>query len=174
MGKRETMGCRKIACAIVVWNVNCRVSGKTDCMQRKIKKRLAYCRRLERAIFGLRLFTGCALFVHVIGKLQVYNEIVESYPSILYIDSAASFIIITAIEALLATLLILGFKVRMAAAVLAFGIVLQLFWGSWALMMRNVAWLGISVFFVVAGGGIYSIEYFAGVRQREKRDFKQD
>ena len=162
---------RKIACIIVIWNVNCRMLGKNNCMQRKIKKRLAYCRRLERAIFGLRLFTGCALFIHIVGKLQLYNEIVELYPSILYIDSAASFIIITAIEALLATLLILGFKVRIAAAVLAFGIVLQLFWGGWALMMRNVAWLGISVFFVVSGGGIYSIEYFAKVYQRKKRDF---
>ncbi len=143
-------------------------------MQRKIKKRLVYCRRLERAVFGLRLFTACAIFIHVIGKIQDYNEIVESYPSLLYIDSAATFIFLTAIEALLATLLVLGFKVRMAAAVLAFGIVLQLFWGGWTLMLRNIPWLGICLFFVSAGGGIYSIERFAGIYYQKKRVSKQD
>lgn len=143
-------------------------------MQRKIKKRLAYCRRLEQSIFGLRLFTGGAILVHVIGKLQSYNEIVDSYPSILYIESAASFIIITAIEALLAVLLILGVRVRFAAAILTFGIVLQLFWGGWTLMRPNIPWLGIGFLFVSTGGGIYSMEYFVGTHYQKKRDSKQE
>ncbi len=135
---------------------------------------MAYCRRLERSLFGLRLFTGGAILVHVVGKLQSYNEVVDSYPSILYIDSAASFIILTAAEALLATLLILGVRVRFAAAILAFGIILQLFWGGWILMGPNVPWLGISLLFVSTGGGIYSMEYFVGTHYQKKRDSKQE
>lgn len=135
---------------------------------------MAYCRRLERSLFGLRLFTGGAILVHVVGKLQSYNEVVDSYPSILYIDSAASFIILTAAEALLATLLILGVRVRFAAAILAFGIILQLFWGGWILMEPNVPWLGISLLFVSTGGGIYSMEYFVGTHYQKKRDSKQE
>lgn len=135
---------------------------------------MAYCRRLERSLFGLRLFTGGAILVHVVGKLQSYNEVVDSYPSILYIDSAASFIILTAAEALLATLLILGVRVRFAAAILAFGIILQLFRGGWILMGPNVPWLGISLLFVSTGGGIYSMEYFVGTHYQKKRDSKQE
>ena len=57
---------------------------------------------MDWAVLYLRLFTGASMLFHNIGKIQNYNEIISSYPSPLYINPPAVFVIVTVAEALLA------------------------------------------------------------------------
>jgi len=52
-------------------------------------------------------FTGASMLFHNIGKIQNYNEIISSYPSPLYINPPAVFVIVTVAEALLAVLIVM-------------------------------------------------------------------
>ena len=67
---------------------------------------------MDWAVLYLRLFTGASMLFHNIGKIQNYNEIISSYPSPLYINPPAVFVIVTVAEALLAVLIIMGLWVR--------------------------------------------------------------
>lgn len=62
---------------------------------------------MDWAVLYLRLFTGASMLFHNIGKIQNYNEIISSYPSPLYINPPAVFVIVTVAEALLAVLIIM-------------------------------------------------------------------
>ena len=68
---------------------------------------------MDWAVLYLRLFTGASMLFHNIGKIQNYNEIISSYPSPLYINPPAVFVIVTVAEALLAVLIIMGLWVRL-------------------------------------------------------------
>jgi hypothetical protein len=70
---------------------------------------------MDWAVLYLRLFTGASMLFHNIGKIQNYNEIISSYPSPLYINPPAVFVIVTVAEALLAVLIIMGLWVRHVA-----------------------------------------------------------
>lgn len=80
---------------------------------------------MDWAVLYLRLFTGASMLFHNIGKIQNYNEIISSYPSPLYINPPAVFVIVTVAEALLAVLIIMGLWVRMSALVMSLGILLS-------------------------------------------------
>ena len=60
-----------------VWNANCTARG----MEKRIGERIAQCRHMDWAVLYMRLFAGGMMFFHNIGKIQDYNEIVNSYPS---------------------------------------------------------------------------------------------
>mgnify|MGYP001525024074 CR=1 FL=1 len=62
------------------------------------------------------------MFFHNIGKIQDYNEIVNSYPSFAFAGSPAVFVIVSLVEVVLATLIIMGLWVRASAIVMAAGI----------------------------------------------------
>ena len=76
---------------------------------------------MDWAVLYLRLFTGAMMLFHNIGKIQNYNEIISSYPSLLYINPPAVFVIVTIAEVLLAVLIIMGLWVRMSALVMSLG-----------------------------------------------------
>ena len=69
------------------------------------------------------------MFFHNIGKIQDYNEIVNSYPSFAFAGSPAVFVIVSLVEVVLATLIIMGLWVRASAIVMAAGILGVLLWG---------------------------------------------
>ena len=101
---------------------------------------------MDWAVLYLRLFTGASMLFHNIGKIQNYNEIISSYPSPLYINPPAVFVIVTVAEALLAVLIIMGLWVR----------------------MPEFAWLGIYVFLIVSGGGLYAFDAALTPSDRKK------
>ena len=70
------------------------------------------------------------MLFHNIGKMQDYNEIVNSYPSFASAGSAATFVVVTVAEVLLAVAIIMGIWVRMSALILSLGILLMLAWGG--------------------------------------------
>ena len=109
---------------------------------------------MDWAVLYLRLFTGASMLFHNIGKIQDYNEIISSYPSPLYINPPAVFVIVTVAEALLAVLIIMGLWVRMSALVMSLGILLMFAWGGFGAGEPEFAWLGIYVFLIVSGGGL--------------------
>ena len=47
-------------------------------MEKRIGERIAQCRHMDWAVLYMRLFAGGMMFFHNIGKIQDYNEIVNS------------------------------------------------------------------------------------------------
>ena len=62
------------------------------------------------------------------------------------------------IRALLAVLIIMGLWVRMSALVMSLGILLMFAWGGFGAGEPEFAWLGIYVFLIVSGGGLYAFD----------------
>lgn len=81
-------------------------------MEKRIGERIAQCRHMDWAVLYMRLFAGGMMFFHNIGKIQDYNEIVDSYPSFAFAGSPAVFVIVSLVEVVLATLIIMGLWVR--------------------------------------------------------------
>ena len=137
-------------------------------MEKKMTERIGEYRRMDWAVFYMRLFTGAMMLFHNIGKIQNYNEIIGSYPALFHIDPAAVFVIVTVAEALLAVLIIMGLWVRMSALVMSLGILLMFAWGGFGAGEPEFAWLGIYVFLIVSGGGLYAFDAALTPSDRKK------
>ena len=98
------------------------------------------------------------MFFHNIGKIQDYNEIVNSYPSFAFAGSPAVFVIVSLVEVVLATLIIMGLWVRASAIVMAAGILGVLLWGAPGSGTLAFTWLGVYVFLAMSGGGLYAFD----------------
>lgn len=99
------------------------------------------------------------MFFHNIGKIQDYNEIVNSYPSFAFAGSPAVFVIVSLVEVVLATLIIMGLWVRASAIVMAAGILGVLLWGAPGFGTLAFTWLGVYVFLAMSGGGALCVRH---------------
>ena len=144
-----------------------RIAGSRG-MGKRISDWIGQYRCMDWAVLYLRLFTGASMLFHNIGKIQNYNEIISSYPSPLYINPPAVFVIVTVAEALLAVLIIMGLWVRMSALVMSLGILLMFAWGGFGAGEPEFAWLGIYVFLIVSGGGLYAFDAALTPSDRKK------
>lgn len=115
-------------------------------------------RYMDWAVLYMRMFAGGMMLLHNVGKMQDYNEIITSYPSLLYINNTATFAIITVAEVLLSVMIIIGLWVRMSALLMGLGIVLAFVWGGFNVGELQLVWLGVYVFLVISGGGIYAFD----------------
>lgn len=127
-------------------------------MGTKIQQWIEQYRHMDWAVLYLRLFAGGMMLFHNIGKIQNYNGIVNSYPSLPLVSSAAVFVIATVAEVLFAVLIIMGLWVRMAALLMALGILVAFAWGGFGAGELQFVWLGIYVFFIISGGGLYGFD----------------
>ena len=109
---------------------------------------------MDWAVLYMRLFAGGMMFFHNIGKIQDYNEIVNSYPSFAFAGSPAVFVIVSLVEVVLATLIIMGLWVRASAIVMAAGILGVLLWGAPGFGTPAFTWLGVYVFLAMSGGAL--------------------
>lgn len=125
-------------------------------MENRIREWIGQYRHMDWAVLYMRLFAGGMMFFHNIGKIQDYNEIVNSYPSFAFLGSAAVFVIASIVEVLLATLIIMGLRVRTAAILMALGILLALLMGYAG--ESAFVWLGIYVFLAISGSGLYAFD----------------
>ena len=71
-------------------------------MGKRIEDWIGQYRHMDWAVLYMRLFAGGMMLFHNIGKMQDYNEIVNSYPSFASAGSAATFVVVTVAEVLLA------------------------------------------------------------------------
>lgn len=139
-------------------------------MGQKLTDWAARYRSMDWGLLYLRMALGASILLHNIGKMQDYNEIINSYPSILYLGSAASFVVITVAEVLLAVLLMLGLWVRTAAALMAAGM-LWLFFGAG--LPTGEVWLVyavVYVFLLITGAGLFSFDVFIAPLKNRKSD----
>ena len=115
---------------------------------------------MDWAVLYMRLFAGGMMFFHNIGKIQDYNEIVNSYPSFAFAGSPAVFVIVSLVEVELATGKFLGcwVGVRASAIVMAAGILGVLLWGAPGFGTLAFTWLGVYVFLAMSGGGLYAFD----------------
>ena len=114
------------------------------------------------AILFLRFFIGAVVYLHLIGQMQTYDNVVNHYPQILGFDSATSFAIVAITRATLATLIIVGLFTRFAASWMMVIAALSVA----EAMMPDVipterakldfVYMGIYLTLVISGGGYYS------------------
>ena len=133
---------------------------------------LARCRTLDWTVLYLRLFLGGMMLLHNIGKMQMYNEIVNTYPALFHMSSAATFTVVGIVEALLAVSLIIGFRVRTCAAVMAAGmlvwIILTYPGSGFTATELQFVYMGTYVALIISGGGIFSLDSAIRVSSTEK------
>lgn len=144
-------------------NIYCRGLHKNvRAMISKLSKLMQRYRKVDQAILFLRLFVGGMLMLHVIGKLQRYNFLIDGYPPLMFNNPVASFVILTGLEALFAAMIMCGLWTRFAAFVMALGMFVDIFvvFSSlrWFGVERQVLYIGIYLFLVIAGGGRYAID----------------
>mgnify|MGYP003319164616 CR=1 FL=1 len=86
---------------------------------KKIRQKMTVERNMsDVAILFLRIFIGSVILLHIIGKLQTYDNVVLSYRHILGFDGATSFFIVTALEGLFAAMIIMGVAIAYRKLVL--------------------------------------------------------
>lgn len=139
-------------------------------MRQRISDWIAHYRCMDWGMLYLRLFLGGSILFHNVGKMQAYNEIINSYPSFFYISSPASFVIISVIEVLMAVLLMLGLWVRFAAAVMAAGMLWLFFMNGIPSGETAFVYAAVYIALLITGGGIYSFDGVTGPRRTSKEN----
>lgn len=118
--------------------------------------------RSDIAILFLRLFIGGVILLHIIGKLQDYDNLLLTYHNILGFDAATSFAIITILEGVFAAMIMVGVATRFFSAMMlivsTMSIAEALLAPSPDIAMAkiNFVYMGIYVTLLISGGGIYA------------------
>lgn len=128
--------------------------------------------RIDQAILCLRIFIGAILAMHVIGKMQRYNVMINGYPPLLFNDPVLTFVIFNMIEAACAVMIVIGFWTRFAAFLMALGMFVDIFIVfpalGWFGVERQVLYMGYYIFLIIAGGGKFALDArFFGKRGKE-------
>ena len=117
----------------------------------------------EMAILFLRVFIGGVMLLHMIGKLQDYDNYVLNFQSIVGLNHATSFALSILFEGLFAVMIIMGVGTRLAASLMAIVMIVSI---CEALMLGTVTdgesklefiYIGIYITLVISGGGRYAI-----------------
>ena len=119
-------------------------------------------RNSDIANLYLRLFIGGVVLLHNIGKMQTYNEIIDTFPSLLFDSPTLTFAVFTIAEVAFAMMIMCGLWIRFASFLMALGMFLSIFVvvptsGMMAGTLQFI-YMGIYIFFVIAGGGRYSLD----------------
>lgn len=110
------------------------------------------------SILFLRAFIGGFMLMHNVGKIQDYDEIINSYPSFLIFGQQAVFMLGTLIEVLLSVLIIIGLNVRSAAALLTGICITILIAFHDAEYTKTVLMMGIYMTLVLSGSGRFGFD----------------
>ena len=117
----------------------------------------------EMAILFLRVFIGGVMLLHMIGKLQDYDNYVLNFQSIVGLNHDTSFALSIFFEGLFAVMIIMGVGTRLAASLMAIVMIVSI---CEALMLGTVTdgesklefiYIGIYITLVISGGGRYAI-----------------
>ena len=117
----------------------------------------------DMAILFLRIFIGGVMLLHIIGKLQDYNNVVIGFQSILELSAATSFALTVLFEGLFAAMIIMGVGTRLAAILMMLVSAVAV---TDAFLAGNITadaaklefvYMGIYITLIISGGGKYAI-----------------
>ncbi len=132
-------------------------------MKQSVKENRKFFRQKEWAILYLRVAVGGSLLLHNVAKMQDYNFIITSYHRYWGMAGATWFVILSAVEVTSAFMLIMGYRVRLAASALIVGTItaLAVYFNDSTAMLLNlqILYVFIYIFFLITGGGLYSFDY---------------
>lgn len=115
------------------------------------------------AILFLRFFIGAIVYLHLIGEMQTYTNVVNHFPSVLGFDGATSFAIVAILKALFATMIIIGISTRFASSMMLIIAAVSIVDAMMPMAepteraKLDFVYMGIYLTLVIAGGGYYSL-----------------
>lgn len=121
--------------------------------------------RTDRAILFLRIFIAAVMLLHIIGKMQNYDNIVLTFPSLLDFNRPTSLALSIIFEAAMAAMIAIGIGTRLSALLMFITSLVTLF--DIALQAEGAIstdaaklqfiYAGIFLTLMISGGGRYSI-----------------
>ena len=121
--------------------------------------------RTDRAILFLRIFIAAVMLLHIIGKLQNYDNVVLTFPSLLDFNRPTSLALSIIFEAAMAAMIGIGIGTRLSALLMFITSLVTLF--DIALQAEGAIstdaaklqfiYAGIFLTLMISGGGRYSI-----------------
>ena len=121
--------------------------------------------RTDRAILFLRIFIAAVMLLHIIGKLQNYDNVVLTFPSLLDFNRPTSLALSIIFEAAMAAMIGIGIGTRLSALLMFITSLVTLF--QIALQAEGAIstdaaklqfiYAGIFLTLMISGGGRYSI-----------------
>ena len=139
-------------------------------MKQRLLELMRKYRYMDRAVLFMRLFIGGVLTLRVIDKLQTYDFIIGGYPTLLFDNNIATFIIFTALESVFAAMIMCGFGTRFAAFIMSLGMFVEAFVIfpslGWLGVERQVLYIAIYMSLVISGGGRYALDDRLQYRRR--------
>lgn len=121
--------------------------------------------RTDRAILFLRIFIAAVMLLHIIGKMQNYDNVVLTFPSLLDFNRPTSLALSIIFEAAMAAMIAIGIGTRLSALLMfitslvtLFDIALQADGAiSTDAAKLQFIYAGIFLTLMISGGGRYSI-----------------
>ena len=121
--------------------------------------------RTDRAILFLRIFIAAVMLLHIIGKMQNYDNVVLTFPSLLDFNRPTSLALSIIFEAAMAAMIAIGIGTRLSALLMFITSLVTLF--DIALQAEGAIstdaaklqfiYAGIFLALMISGGGRYSI-----------------
>lgn len=114
----------------------------------------------DSAMLFLRIFGGGMLLYHGIQKIQNYNFLTSSFPSMLGMSGSTALSIVILVEVGCSILIIMGALTRLALIPAAFTMCVASFFGHSGGAFGELAfiYLGLFVTLFIAGPGMYSLD----------------
>ena len=121
--------------------------------------------RTDRAILFLRIFIAAVMLLHIIGKLQNYDNVVLAYPSLLGFNRSTSLALSIIFEGTMAAMIAIGIGTRLSALLMfitSLATLFQIALQAEGAISTDAAKLqfiyaGIFLTLMISGGGRYSI-----------------
>lgn len=120
----------------------------------------------DRAILFLRIFISAVMLLHIVGKLQDYDNLVLTYPELLGFSRATSLIISILFEGAMAAMIAIGIGTHLASLLMFIISVVSLIGlgaetgiGSDASKLEFL-YSGIYLTLTISGGGRYAADIF--------------
>lgn len=113
------------------------------------------------AILFLRLYIGAVMLLHIIGKMQTYDNLVLEYPSILGFSQATSLSLSMILQAAIAAMIMVGVVTRLASLAMILTTLLTIveMMQTEGITIMNLKidflYLGIYITLLISGSGIY-------------------
>ena len=121
--------------------------------------------RTDRAILFLRIFIAAVMLLHIIGKMQNYDNVVLTFPSLLDFNRPTSLALSIIFEGAMAAMIAIGIGTRLSALLMFITSLVTLF--DIALQAEGAIstdaaklqfiYAGIFLTLMISGGGRYSI-----------------